>query len=288
MTLLAYTKPHAPALQRVTHLRSKGLIVTQPNVAARRIELIGYERLRIYFLSRRLPSPGRPFRPGTSYQDILRLYECDALLRNACFQAVGQFEILLRNSISENMSARHGSHPYFDAAAFRDAPNSLKALKTIVNAYQRSRDERADHYGKTYSHPALPPIWTMKEFLTFGTAAHVLKCLSGPLRTAIAADFGIPKDTIFESWVECFVDLRNICAHHDRLFNRSFQKQPATLTVAAPAHILVPTAPKRKLKAVLECLDHVLVRRGVPSRTTATVAAIIARHPAMNPGEAGF
>lgn len=284
MSLPPYTKPHASAAQRVAHLRAKGLAVPRPNVAARKIELIGYERLRIYFLSRRQSAvPGRPFHPNTSYKHIIRLYECDVLLRDACFSAVGQFEILLRNAVSENLSHSHGSHPYFDGTAFRDAAANLNAVTTFVKVYQKSKDRRAKHYRETYGHPALPPIWTMKEFLTFGTSSYILQNLSGPLRTAVAASFGVGKDTIFENWVECFVDLRNICAHHDRLFNRGFQKQPSTLSSAA-----TPTAPRKKLKAVLECLDYVLDRRGVKVNITTKVRAIIDRYPEIHPTEAGF
>ena len=284
MTLAPYTKPHAFALERIAHLRTRGLTIPRPNVAARKIELIGYERLRIYFLSRRqLTAPGRPFNPNTSYKDIIRLYECDMLLRDACFSAVGQVEILLRNSISEKLSHSYGSHPYFIIGAFRNAASNLETIRTFASVYQKSKDHRAKHYRDTYSNPVMPPIWTMKEFLTFGTASRVLQSLSGPLRTAISADFGIGKDTIFTSWVECFVDLRNIRAHHDRLFNRSFQKQPSTLASAG-----IPTAPKQKLKAVLECLDHVLHRRGAQMNITSKVEAIINRYPEMKRAEAGF
>ena len=88
MVQIAYTKLHATAAQRIAHLRAKGLLIPRPNVAARKIETIGYERLRIYFLSRRNTSlPNRPFLPGTTYKDIIRLYECDMKLRDACFSA---------------------------------------------------------------------------------------------------------------------------------------------------------------------------------------------------------
>jgi abortive infection bacteriophage resistance protein len=105
------------------------LIIRQPNVAARKIDDIGYERLRGYFLSRRdLTRPGRPFFDGTTYQDVIELYQCDAALRHAIFPVVGQFEVLLRNSISEALSGSYGSHPYFSAEAFRDAASCLDYL----------------------------------------------------------------------------------------------------------------------------------------------------------------
>lgn len=284
MTLIPYTKPHATAAQRIAHLSSRGLVIADPNTAAHEIELIGYERLRIYFLSRRqLAVPGRPFFPGISDQHILRLYDCDMRLRDVSFAAVGQFELLLRNTISEALSDAHGSHPYDAIGAFRDGAARLDALQTLVGVYARSKDQRAKHYRQTYSDPVLPPIWTMKEFLTFGAAARLFQCLNGTIKTKIATQFGVRSDLIFTSWLECLVDLRNICAHHDRLFNRSFQKQPATLR-----NPRLPVAPPNKLKAVLECLDHLLNQRGIPSQVTADIGAIIAAYPEVRAAEAGY
>ena len=284
MTLPPYIKPHATAVQRVAHLRSRGLIIKRPSVAARKIDLIGYERLRIYFLSRRQSGvPNRPFRPGTTYQQILRLYECDTLLREACFAAVGQFELLLRNAMSEAMSDRHGSHPYFEPTAFKDAAANLDALQSFMTAFGQTKDQRALHYKQTYGTPILPPIWTMKEFLTFGRAVRLFKSLEGSLRTRIATQFGVKSDHTFTNWLECLVDLRNICAHHDRLFNRGFPKQPQGLKSAG-----VPTAPRNRLKAILECLDHVLTQRGNPVGIVAEVGRIIARFPEVQPAEAGY
>jgi abortive infection bacteriophage resistance protein len=284
MALIPYTKPHATATQRIAHLRSRGLIVARPNVAARKIDMIGYERLRIYFISRRQTHlPNRPFVPGTTYRHILRLYECDMLLRDACFSAVGRFEILFRNAISEVLSDAFGSHPYFNVTAYKDASARLEAIQSFASVYAKTKDERAKHYRSTYSDPALPPIWTMKEFLTFGAAVRIFQHLEGPLRTKVASQFGVPSDQTFSQWLSCLVDLRNFCAHHDRLFNRSFQKQPARLQ-----RHNVPIARANKLKAILQCLDHLLDQRGSSAHITAKVAAIISRFPEMRPAEAGY
>ena len=284
MVQIAYTKLHATAAQRIAHLRAKGLLIPRPNVAARKIETIGYERLRIYFLSRRNTSlPNRPFLPGTTYKDIIRLYKCDMQLRDACFSAVGQFELLFRNAISETLSEAFGSHPYQNLGVYRDAAASREANANFRKIYRASRDPRARHYQQTYSNPALPPIWTMKEFLTFGAASYIFQRLEGRVRTKIASQFGTNSDRVFTNWLECLVDLRNICAHHDRVFNRSFQKQPSTFRGGG-----LPAAPANKLKAILECLDYMMSKRGAPVHIVAQVGRIIRRFPEMHPREAGY
>lgn len=286
MTQALYTKPHASAGDRVLHLRTKGLTISRPNVAARKIEMIGYERLRIYFLSRRDHTvAGKPFLPGTTYNDILKIYECDAKLRAVCFSAVGQFEILLRNRISEELSARFGSHPYFDPTAFKSKELHLEALQKLSSVYTFSKDKRAKHYKDNYSNPPLPAIWTLKEFLTFGATSRLLKSLDGPLIKAVALDFGVPTDQLFENWVEALVDLRNVCAHHDRLFNRSFQKQPQRHQRAAVPAVGVPI---NKLRALVLCLDHMMTARGSTVDLDTTIRNVLTKYPAVRPAEVGY
>lgn len=280
-----YTKPHATAAERIAHLRSKGLVISRPAVAARKIEEVGYERLRIYFRSRRDQNlPGKPFVPGTSYQDILRLYECDAKLRNLCFVDVGRFEIIFRNRVSEALSARFGGHPYSEAVAFKSLKDRNDRLQHALHTFNSSKDRRAKHYLDTYTAPTLPPIWVLKEFLTFGASARLYNALSGNVRTEIAGHFGVRSLSVFDSWVGSFVDLRNFCAHHDRLFNRGFQKQPQRLVRSAVPSV---STDQSKLKAQLECLDFVLGNTGQRSLVS-KVDRVINRYPEVQNAEVGF
>lgn len=284
MTLPAYTKPYRTPAQRVAHLRSRGLTVRRPALATQRIEQIGYERLRIYFISRRQSGlPGRPFIPGTTYDDIIRLHDCDHLIRKICFEAVARFELLFRNTLSEVLSQQHGSHPWSVPGIFRDASSERQAYQTLLGVVAQTKDPRIAHYIATYGQPMLPPVWTIKEVLTFGAAARLYKTLAGPLRGAIASAFGVSKEPVFQSWLECLVDLRNICAHHDRLFNRHFQKQPQSLRAAG-----VPTAPKNSLKALLQCLDYLLAHRGLTAALTTNVGRMVGQCAQMQPSEAGY
>ena len=284
MALPPYTKPHATPSDWVQHLRARGLSVPRPNVAARKIERIGYERLRIYFIARRQTSvAGKPFRAGTTYNQILNLYECDRQLRATCFEACGDFELAFRNSMSEALTRVYGSHPHKAEAAFKDAAPRRTALDQLSSVYTKSKDARAQHYLAKYGDPVLPPFWTMKEFLTFGASVRFFALLSNAMKSAVAADFGVPTPEVFANWLECLVDLRNVCAHHDRLFNRNFQKQPSRLRRQN-----IPAAPNNKLKAQLECLDYMLAARGLPHKAVADVRKILGRFPDVTLAEVGY
>lgn len=141
-----YNKVHATAAELVAHLRARGLEIARPNVAADKIEELGHERLRIYFLSRRDHTrPGKPFLPGTTFDQILRLHECDTELRDICFMGVGRFELVFRNRLSEVLSARFGSHPYFRNEAFAGNRQRNEALQKVLQVFNQSKDQRADH-----------------------------------------------------------------------------------------------------------------------------------------------
>lgn len=279
-----YTKKHATPEDHVKRLICKGLSVPQPKVAARKIEAIGYERLRIYFLSRR-DQPEKKFRPGTTFEDILQFYECDARLRGLAFEAVGRFELTFRNALSEALSERFGSHPYDDRAAFEDAKARKQVFSQVDRTFKASTDPRAKHYRETYDRPVLPPVWLLKELLTFGKAARLYAQLSGPLRKDVARKFGVSELRVFKNWVTCFVDLRNICAHHDRLFNRKFQKSISRLK-----RNNVPEACQKTLKAYLECLDHALKGIDETAGSVAEAARVmnLPTYAAIDPKEAGF
>ena len=121
--------------------------------------------------------------------------------------------------------------------------------------------------------------------MTFGGASRLYLTLKSPIRDQIALNFGVPKLPTFDNWVQCFVDLRNVCAHHDRLFNRRFQKQLQRLQVEN-----VPTALNSTLKAHLECLDHVLDAIHEKSGNVDEARRLINLniYAAADPAEAGF
>lgn len=281
-----YTKPHKTPAQLAQHLVDCGLPLPgrTRQYAEKKIAQVGYERLRIYFLSRRQVNiPGKPFLPGTTFRDIIALYEFDEKLRLFCFLHLGRFEIALRNQLSEILSHRYGSHPYFDNSAYRTSKTRASALGRLSDIFYKKNDQRARHYFDEYNPPMVPPIWVMKEFLTFGNLSHVLEQVSTPIQNDLATAFGMPNYQMLENWIKALIDLRNDCAHHDRLFNRSFQKQPQRYINAG-----VPTAPQNKLKALLECLEFLLRSQGYNDPIVSAVAKMITRYSAVTPTEVGY
>lgn len=75
------------------------------------------------------------------------------------------------------------------------------------------------HYVSTYSTPETPPSWLSIELLTLGNLLHLYRALPQTYRKQIAQRLGL-QDPVLGSWLASYVRVRNICAHHGRLWNR--------------------------------------------------------------------
>ena len=69
------------------------------------------------------------------------------------------------------------------------------------------------------------PLWMAAEVMTFGNMLTFFRMLKMRDKKAIARDFGINADT-FETWLKSLNFVRNVCAHHGRLWNRHLAIAP--------------------------------------------------------------
>ena len=280
------SKPHATTAEIIKNLRSKGLEVTKESYLADYLDEIGYARLRPYFQSRCDSSKDKGhFIEGTKDCEILKIYRGDAQLRMYCFAEVGRFEIQLRNCISNALSTRFGSHPYDKDAAFKNQTHRGKALQILSRAYftASKNDLRAKRYLRTYPPLALPSIWKMKEFLTFGNCAELLETLDGDIKKAIARDFGLPEYHLLMNWINACGELRNMCAHHNIIFNHVFSRPPKY----CEAHD-IPNPQTQRLRSVLQCMDHMSAARGNSTNIEAQVTGLLSNFHQIKPQEVGF
>lgn len=244
-----------PADEIVELLVSKGLVVENKTTAAAFVSRVGYSRLLIYLQSRRNTGiEGKPFNTGTKFAEIISIYQLDAKLRAFTFPACAEVEILFRNTYSEVLTERFGPHPY-TSDIFKSDSSAQDAMRLLSELYygRLGQDRRARHYFQRYRQPTLPPIWTLKEFFTFEKSSRFFNTLDDEICTEVSKRMGftVSNHHILKSWIKAINDLRNVCAHHDRLFNRTFQKQPQNYRKAD----LFANAEKNKLAGILKCAD---------------------------------
>jgi abortive infection bacteriophage resistance protein len=228
-----YAKPALAPTDLLAHLVSRGLSVPDPVAALHALEYVGYYRLLVYMrpFQKVDPARGMPaFVAGTTFQDVLSLYEFDRELRLLCLNAVERVEVALRSAIVTQVAVAHGPHFFLETQHF-------ERLSAFVEFYQTAcRDKKylaIRHYESHYSSPELAPIWAIMESITYGALSRLFSGLRLVHRKSVAQRFGYD-EKVLSSWFRSLNLLRNMCAHHNRLWN-------------APMNVDQPIAAKRLL-----------------------------------------
>jgi abortive infection bacteriophage resistance protein len=70
------------------------------------------------------------------------------------------------------------------------------------------------------------PIWVAIELWDFGLLSRFFGGMRFRDQQAVARLYGVEDPNIFASWLRNFNYVRNVCAHHSRLWNRNILEQP--------------------------------------------------------------
>ena len=207
-----YLKPALSESDILAHLIGRGLAVPDRQKALSALSRIGYFRLQIYM--RPLQDGNKQFLPGTDFSNILSLYEFDRELRLLCLDAIERIEVALRASIGNRLAMGHGPHFYLESRHFESDGAHRDFLSKVLSAKYLA----ISHYYKRYNSPSLPTIWACLEALTFGTISKHFSTLHINNRKQISKDFN-QDEKILISWFRSINMIRNMCAHHNRLWN---------------------------------------------------------------------
>lgn len=101
---------------------------------------------------------------------------------------------------------------------------NLIHIKTEIS---RSKEDFIQEHFAKYASPDVPPAWKALEVVTFGTLSKLYFNLNdNEIKKVIASEFHLPHRKFLDSWIKSMAVLRNIIAHHARLWNRNFPSIP--------------------------------------------------------------
>jgi abortive infection bacteriophage resistance protein len=225
-----YTKPALPIKDQIAKWENRGLIIPDKERAKRYLEVISYYRLSAYALPFQVPKANKndhAFIHGTKFDDILGLYIFDRKLRLLILDAIERIEVGVRSIINNHMALTYGPHWYLDKKIFRKEEQHKKLLDKISELMEQKRKEVfIQHYINNYSNPKFPPSWMMVEILSFGQLTMLCaNNLHKPDQKKISLFFNIYPG-LFISWIRSLNYVRNLCAHHSRIWNRELAQAP--------------------------------------------------------------
>ena len=219
---MKFTKPPLSIEQQIRLLQSRGMTINNPDRAARYLAHINYYRLRAYWLPFEEKADGTEhhFKAGTTFNEVLTLYLFDRKFRLLVMEAIERLEISFRTRFAHELALKYGSHAYLNASLFRRTDLHRQHLDSLQGEIAHSQETFIEHYQTTYDDPELPPIWAICEVMTFGQLSIWFKNLKRRSdRNAIARIYGVD-EVILGSFMHHLTHIRNLTAHHCRLWNR--------------------------------------------------------------------
>lgn len=237
------------------------------------------------------------FKQGSDFETIFKLYQFDSQLRALVFQAIEQIEIAVRTQIIYHLSHKHGDGFWFLEKTYYQSIRAYnRALSKIMDAVQESKQPFIQKYKRTYSNE-LPPSWKSFELLSFRAIYSIYKNVrKSPEKRAISDFFGLNGE-VFISWLDTLVYIRNICAHHARLWNTVLTISP--VWPKSPRGVWVERwendpsnegTKDKKLKtyAALCIIQFVLAKSNPYNHFSQDLSALLEKYPEVDIMHMGF
>ena len=248
---MKYNKPALSIPDQAQRLLDRGMICIDRNHLEHYLSHIGYYRLSAYWLPFEYPSTNgdsrnHQFLPDTTFEEVLDLYVFDRKLRLLVIEAIERIEVAARTRWASAMSLQHGSHAHMNADLFKNPWQHASDIARISNDLKDSNETFVVHYRGKYKAPYLPPIWAVVETMTLGALSRwIASTGDNQVKREVAKTLGMPTIEILEQVLHALTPVRNICAHHARLWNRRFilllpnikrlQGQLITETITTPS-----------------------------------------------------
>jgi abortive infection bacteriophage resistance protein len=210
--------------QQVKILKDRGLIINDEQYAKKVLERINYYRLTAYCLSFKKDDK---YHGGYSFEDILNIYEFDKKLRYTLLDLIECVEIAFRAQISYYLANKYGALCYLDKQYFRNEVYHNDFIKEFQKEITRSSEIFVDHHKKNYNGQF--PIWVAIETLPLGVLSKFFVNMKNEDKKEISRAYYNAAYAFIESWLLTISFIRNICAHHGRLYDRSLSKPPRFL-----------------------------------------------------------
>ncbi len=190
---------------------------------------ISYYRLKGYWWDMQKDNTTHQFDEGSCFNDVINRYSFDKELRLILFDAVETIEIALRTKLIYHLSQSYGGLWYLNDKLFTKKSFHTNHIDHILGEFDRSKEVFVKEYkNRNWKTTAHPDSWIILETVTMGTLSVFYKNLKHtlPEASAIAHEFGLNSHSDLSSWLESIAYMRNIIAHHSRIFSRNMVKKP--------------------------------------------------------------
>lgn len=162
-------------------------------------------------------------------------------------------------------------------------------LTRVYEETQRNQEIFVKHFLQKYGdqHSYLP-LWMTAEIMPFGVTFTLYNGVEPGIKRKLAREFGIA-DAVLTSWLGTLNAVRNICAHHGRLWNRELGYRPAIPKRRKNPQWHSPIAiPDNRVFAVLTVLKYMLDIVAPQSQWLERLHSLLQEYPEIPQYAMGF
>lgn len=247
---MRYSKKALTIDEQIELLAKRNLVIDDLERAGRYLESVSYYRLSGYMFHLQDKNDGTIFKKHTSFSDIINLYKFDKQLRSIFLEYLERIEVCFRTRMLNTYSVSHGFYWFVEKENFlskidlRDEKEEVLGyqnyvLKSIDESYEKPKEQFIKAFKNKYTAERRPPENMAFEILSFGKIIKLYTCLKNDdLKNSVANSFNLPNGKMLVNWLLFLNDVRNVCAHHSRLWNRKFTANK----------LIFPTRKKNKIE----------------------------------------
>jgi len=288
MSKKVYNKTPLSFQHQLSQLENRGLTISDKDKAFAYLQEISYYRLSAYFLPYQKVKDD--FNPGTTFKQIIETYTFDRELRLLVFDCIERIEVAIRTQMIYTMAMQYQDSHWQDNRSLFISPyynkigNLIDPFTDFQAIISKSKTARTPevfikHYTDNYHTPANPPSWMCLELLTIGELSHLFIGLKNNSDKKRVADFFEVHSTVFTSWLHTLTYVRNICAHHSRLWNRDLAIEPERLLKPVGKWINPPFQNNKRMFYFICVLKYMLLRANPNNSLKDKLEALFLKHP---------
>ncbi|MCA1320352.1 Abi family protein [Bacillus tianshenii] len=206
--------------------RSRNLQINNSEYTENILKNINYYRLTAYALTLKDPLNKDKYIEGTTFNKIIALYEFDRKLRLLLLGVLEKIEIAFRTHISYEIAHTCGPLGYKDKENFNNEKFHKEFLEEMEKLIGKSRKGEIfiEHHFKNYEGNI--PIWVAIEVTSFGLISKLFRNINDDLKKLICKKYYDIPYVYIVSWMQTLANVRNICAHYGRLYNKKLTFKP--------------------------------------------------------------
>ena len=281
-----YTDKPLSFTQQIALLKSNGLTFIDEPKALHTLQQISYFRLKSYMMPLMSDKVRHIFKSSVMFEQAYSLYKFDSRLRKLISGELEKLEVSIRTQMAYILSDEVDIYWFADSANFVSAPRHAALIASLKSELDRSDDDQILRFKLMYS-DVFPPSWMTMEVTSFGSLSMLYKLLKPSLPKRKIANFYGVSDSVFESWLHSIVYVRNICAHHSRLWNKTLRIQPLFPRKVSNTFISTPVRNDR-LYYVLCIIQYLLLTVNPNTTFSARLKALLAEFPSVDVRAMGF